>query len=73
MLRPNIEVVPDPDDLEEETRRACSDILRNANTGMMSWAEKNFRQKCIEILYKMGYYKYNQTIYLNESKRLKND
>ena len=56
-------------DQREELERAWSDILRNANTGMMSWAEKNFRQKCIDILYHMRYYKYNQTIYLKHSKK----
>jgi len=53
---------------EEECRRACSDMLRNSHTGMMSWAEKNFRMKLIDNLYHMRYYKDNQTIYLNSKK-----
>lgn len=52
----------------EELERAWADVLRNANTGMMSWAEKNFRQKCIDILYHMHYYRFNQTIYLKPNK-----
>ena len=53
----------------EEKQRAWNDLLRNANTGMMSWAEKNFKQKLIDTLYRMRYYKYNQTIYLKPLKR----
>lgn len=56
------------DDIEEK-QRAWDDLLRNANTGMMSWAEKNFRQKTIDTLYHMRYYKYNQTIYLKPLKK----
>lgn len=52
----------------EEQRCAHNDLLRNAQTSMMSWAEKNFRQKLIDNLYHMRYYKSNQTIYLNENK-----
>lgn len=53
---------------EEESERACNDMLRNASTGMMSWAEKNFKMKLIDNLFHMRYYKYNQTIYLNPHK-----
>jgi len=77
LMTRNIEVEEPDDELfdydepftDEERQRAWSDILRNAGTGMMSWAEKNFRQKTIEILYHMRYYKDNQTIYLKDSKR----
>lgn len=55
----------------EDKRRAWNDLLKNANTGMMSWAEKHFKQKLIDILYQMDYYKYNQTIYLNSPKKEK--
>lgn len=55
-------------DVNEQRRRAWNDILKNATQGMMSWAERNFKQKSIEILYEMGYYKFNQTIYLNSPK-----
>lgn len=50
-----------------EEKRACNDMLRNAQTGMMSWAEKNFRQKLIDNLFRLSYYKDNQTIYLNDT------
>lgn len=52
------------DGMSVEAKRACNDMLRNAQTGMMSWAEKNFRHKLIDNLFYMGYYKDNQTIYL---------
>lgn len=48
-----------------ELENATNDLLKNATTGMMSWAERSFKHKLIDTLYKMGYYKYNQTIYLN--------
>ena len=48
----------------EEKKRYWNDLLRNSNTGMMSWAEKNFKQKLIDLLYHSSYYKSNQTIYL---------
>lgn len=53
---------------EEECKRAANDQLRNAHTGMMSWAEKNFRLKLIDKLFWLRYYKDNQTIYLNSKK-----
>lgn len=53
---------------EEERKNAWNDMLRNANTGMMSWAEKNFKMKLIDNLYHMRYYKTNQTIYLTSTK-----
>lgn len=52
-----------------EVERASNDLLRNATKSMTSWAEKNHKQKLIDILYKMGYYKYNQTIYLTTPKK----
>lgn len=48
-----------------EVKRAVDDLLRNATKSMTSWAEKNHKQKLIDILFRMGYYKYNQTIYLS--------
>lgn len=48
----------------EEKKRYWNDLLRNSSTGMMSWAEKNFKQKLIDLLYQSSYYKSNQTIYL---------
>lgn len=50
--------------MPEEIRRASNDLLKNATKSMTSWAEKNHKQKLIDILFHMGYYKYNQTIYL---------
>ena len=51
-------------EMPEELKRASNDLLKNATKSMTSWAEKNHKQKLIDILYRMGYYKYNQTIYL---------
>lgn len=62
MLIPVVE--KNDESVPEDKKRAWNDLLKNANTGMMSWAEKNFKQKLIDNLYKMEYYKYNQTIYL---------
>lgn len=52
-------------EMPEEVKRASNDLLHVATKGMMSWAEKNHKQKLIDILYRMGYYKYNQTIFLS--------
>ena len=52
-----------------ELQRAASDLLKNATKSMTSWAEKNHKQKLIDILYRMGYYRYNQTIYLTTPKK----
>lgn len=51
-------------EMPEELKRASNDLLKNATKSMTSWAEKNHKQKLIDILFHMGYYKYNQTIYL---------
>lgn len=58
------------EEMPEELKRASNDLLRNATKSMTSWAEKNHKQKLIDILYHMGYYKYNQTIYLNSNKEV---
>lgn len=55
------------EEMPVELKNASNDLLRVATKGMMSWAEKNHKQKLIELLYKMGYYKYNQTIFVNTS------
>lgn len=57
------------EEMPEELKRASNDLLRNATKSMTSWAEKNHKQKLIDILYHMGYYKYNQTIYLTNSNK----
>lgn len=62
MLVPISEVKSE--EMPEELKRASNDLLKNATKSMTSWAEKNHKQKLIDILYRMGYYKYNQTIYL---------
>lgn len=62
-------LLPIEDSKEEkmpiEVKRAADDLLKNATKSMTSWAEKNHKQKLIDILFRMGYYKYNQTIYLS--------
>lgn len=63
--------VPNSSGMTEEQKRACNDMLKNAQTGMMSWAEKNFRHKLIDNLFKLGYYSSNQTIYLSTPKQEK--
>ena len=62
MLVPILEVKNE--EMPEELKRASNDLLKNATRSMTSWAEKNHKQKLIDNLYRMGYYKQNQTIYL---------
>ncbi|MBQ3445815.1 hypothetical protein IJG29_03800 [Candidatus Saccharibacteria bacterium] len=68
MLVPISEKENESTKVPEDKKRAWNDLLKNANTGMMSWAEKNYKQKLIDILYQMDYYKYNQTIYVKPPK-----
>lgn len=53
------------DEMPQELKNVCNDLLRNASRSMTSWAEKNHKQKLIALLYEMGYYKYNQTVFVN--------
>lgn len=66
MLVPAKEVEQN-DEMPEEIRRVCADILKNATTPMITQAEKGFRLKVIDNLYKVGYYKYKQSAYVNET------
>lgn len=50
-----------------QEKRACADLLRNATTPMITMAERGYRQKLIDSLYMMGYYKYKQSAYVKES------
>lgn len=49
-------------------RRAIFDQRQNAQRKMISWAEKGFYQKHIDILYEMGYYRNNKSIFDGELK-----
>lgn len=55
--------------MSEELKNASNDLMHIATMSMTSWAEKNHKQKLVDILYRMGYYKYNQTIFLNDSQK----
>ena len=65
MLIPVKEIEQDGE-MPEETKRYCSDILQNTVTPMTSIAEKGFRLKVLDNLYKAGYYKYKQSAYVNK-------
>lgn len=60
-----ISITQESEKMPLEVKRAADDLLKNATKSMTSWAEKNHKQKLIDILFRMGYYKYNQTIYLS--------
>ena len=47
--------------------RCANDLLRNASTRGLNYSEKGFRQKLIDLLYDLGYYKHNKTVFFNES------
>lgn len=62
-----VQDVENDDDMPLEEKRACADLLRNACTPMITMAERGFRQKLIDRLYNLRYYKYKQSAYVNES------
>lgn len=62
-----VQDVEKEESMPEPERRACADLLRNSTTPMITMAERGFRQKLIDNLYKLGYYKYKQSAYVKES------
>lgn len=50
-----------------ERKRAIFDLRQNAQRKMVNWGEKGFYQKHIDILYNLGYYKDNKSIFGGES------
>lgn len=49
-----------------ERKRAIFDLRQNAQRKMTNWAEKGFYQKHIDILYSLGYYRSNKSIFGGE-------
>lgn len=43
--------------------RCIKDLLHNANSNEYC-NEKGFKQKLIDLLYKLGYYKNNETVFI---------
>lgn len=66
MLVPVNKVDEDSQKMNDEQKNCANDLLRNAQSRGLNYAEKGFRQKLIDILYKLGYYKDNKTIFYNE-------
>lgn len=54
------------DNLSKEQIRCINDLFRNAHTRGLNYSERGFRQKLIDLCYKMGYYRHNKTIFLKE-------
>lgn len=70
MLIP-VSKVEEPDDgssidMSVENIRCANDLLRNSQSRGLNYSEKGFRQKLIDLLYNLGYYKSNKTIFYNE-------
>lgn len=47
---------------EEEESRCIRDLLHNANSGDYI-NEKGFKQKLIDLLFKLGYYEHNESVF----------
>lgn len=47
-------------------KRAIADLFRNASSRGLNYSERGFRQKFIDLLFKLGYYNNNKTIYFDE-------
>lgn len=52
-----------PEDVERE--RCMSDLIRNANSKDYTGV-KGFKQKYIDLMYKLGYYKDNKSLFNEE-------
>lgn len=52
-----------PDDDSPNTR-CMKDLVRNANSHEYCNV-KGFKQKYIDLMYKLGYYKYNKSLFVN--------
>lgn len=50
---------------DEEKLRCMSDLIRNANSKDYPNV-KGFKQKYIDLMYKLGYYKTNKTLFDKE-------
>lgn len=56
------------ENMTEEEIRACNDLIYNANSHEYC-NERGFKQKLIDNLYKLGYYKDNETIFVNRTEK----
>lgn len=52
------------DQLDKEDKRAINDLLYIANSDKMYINEKGYLQKLVDLLYNLGYYSYNESIFL---------
>ena len=48
----------------DEEKRCIKDLLKNANSHEYC-NEKGFKQKLIDLLYNLGYYEDNESIFVN--------
>lgn len=53
-------------DFRLENRRCINDLLRNAHSKQYC-NERGFRQKLIDLLYRLGYYESNESIFESPS------
>lgn len=60
--------IENSEEMPEEIRRYCADLLHLATQPMITMAERGFRLKVLDNLYKAGYYRYKQSAYVNEHK-----
>ena len=50
---------------DEEKQRCMDDLVRNANSKDYTGV-KGFKQKYIDLMFKLGYYKNNKSLFENE-------
>ena len=50
--------------LDKEDKRAINDLLFIANNKKMYINEKGYLQKLVDLLYNLGYYSFNESIFL---------
>lgn len=51
-------------EMDLEDKRAINDLLYIANSDKMYINEKGYLQKLVDLLYNLGYYSYNESIFL---------
>ncbi|MBR0488322.1 hypothetical protein IJJ39_01445 [Candidatus Saccharibacteria bacterium] len=67
-MKLTVNEVKDPGDMPSDILNYCNDVLRCQAEPMTKIAEKGFRLKVLDNLFKAGYYKYKQSAYVIEHK-----
>lgn len=59
----------DLNNIPEENKRCMADLIQNANSKEYTNV-KGFKQKYIDLMYKLGYYKDNESLFERKSSQI---